>query len=107
VGRYHHRGRGGVGWAATAAAAQAAAQGLALSIAQKAREAHATGAASDWEAVRGLLGSGGVAWIDPQVSPFLGWIGSRCLGHCVHGAPMAALSLSLSLSAGGGGAGAA
>jgi hypothetical protein len=96
VGRYHHRGRGGGGGAATAAAAQAAAQGLALSIAQKAREAHATGAASDWEAVRGLLGSGGVAWIDPQVSPFLGWIGSRCLGHCVHGAPMAALSLSLS-----------
>eukprot|EP01047_Picozoa_sp_COSAG01_P101790 COSAG01_NODE_31468_length_597_cov_0.815261_2_plen_64_part_01 len=35
-------GRGGAG--------QAAAQGLALSIAQKAREAHATGAASDWEA---------------------------------------------------------
>jgi hypothetical protein len=25
------------------------------------------------------------------VSPFLLWVGSRCLGHCVHGAPIAAL----------------
>jgi hypothetical protein len=27
-----------------------------------------------------------------QVSPFLLRIGSRCLGHCVHGAPIAALT---------------
>jgi hypothetical protein len=26
-----------------------------------------------------------------QVSPFLLWVGLRCLGHCVHGAPIGKL----------------
>jgi hypothetical protein len=63
------------------------------------------GGGSGGQSGGGAVG-GGVALssaaVAVQVSHFLAWIGSRCLGNCVHGAPVgAALS-----GGGGGGAGA-